>query len=124
MKIWFYIFTGGGLGSLLRFYTSAWANPLFSALPAGTFLSNMISSFLLGIASAAIEYAASGKVFFQYFVIAGLCGGYSTFSTFSYENLQLLKQNQYAMFIMNTCINVSVCILSIMGGYKTIKILL
>ncbi|HRO08052.1 MAG TPA: fluoride efflux transporter CrcB [Saprospiraceae bacterium] len=80
-----YVFVGGGIGSVARFYLSALnINKAEVFWPAGTMLANLLSCFILGILTAKIlndQLHASAALL----LITGFCGGFSTFSSFSYE---------------------------------------
>jgi CrcB protein len=121
MQKYLLIFMGGGAGSLLRFFISRYFNPLFISLPIGTLLANVLSSFLLGITLALLQEKFEGNVWLQPFVITGICGGFSTFSTFSSETFDLMKSDNYHWALLNILLNVVLCIIFIAVGMKIIK---
>ncbi len=107
---------GGAIGSILRFtVTLALRSSLF---PYGTFLVNLIGSFVIGLAFA---YSLRNPVFetnWRLFITAGLCGGFTTFSAFSLENFSLLQQQKIALFLVYTAGSVLCGLLATWAGYK------
>ncbi len=89
MMQWLAIALGGALGSLLRFACVSYLTPLFNLrFPVGTFVVNMIGSLLIGIAYV-ILVEKSAPLEWRLFFITGVLGGFTTFSAFSVELLQL-----------------------------------
>ena len=86
---------GGALGSMLRFGTSLVIGP--KNFPLATLLINIIGSFVIGLVIAYSSrndtFAANWKLFFA----TGVCGGFTTFSAFSLENLQLLQDGKFGL---------------------------
>ncbi|MHA3047892.1 fluoride efflux transporter CrcB [Riemerella anatipestifer] len=95
MKTILYIFIGGGLGSVFRFLVSRYTAQFFKlgTFPMGTLVVNVLGCFLIGLLSNSLMKQESDIV--RYFFIVGLCGGFTTFSTFSYENFVLWQNQDY-----------------------------
>ena len=116
MKQALLVFLGGGIGSCLRYFISKSLNPILSGFFLGTFLVNVIGCLLIGII---LGYALKDAVLSQSYVLllaTGFCGGFTTFSAFSYENLGLLKSGEYLNFSLYTLGSVLLGILAVFAG--------
>ncbi len=104
----FWIFIGGGLGSLARFGMSKmvglWSQ---SSFPLATFISNMLACALLVLIVYLLP-TKSENPWLQSFLIIGFCGGFSTFSTFSYENYILFSNGQWQMAALNIILSLGI----------------
>lgn len=103
------VFLGGGTGSLLRFFF-AW---LFSrtslALPFATLSSNLVSCLVFALLLSAYESRQAIPDAYKAFIIIGICGGLSTFSTFSFETFELIKLGMTGWAIANILISCGLC---------------
>jgi CrcB protein len=107
----FAIFLGGGLGSLARFsITRGVLNYLGEYLALGTFIANVLAVLILGLTLGKYEPMFSSKNFWYFFVVIGFCGGFSTFSTFSFETLVLFKTGQIWWGIANVLFSVGITV--------------
>lgn len=91
IRLAIFVGLGGMLGSILRFLISQWVLKFTPGIaPSGTLLVNVIGSFLLGFL-----FHYFGKMDRSYYVLltSGFCGGFTTFSTFSVENIDLMVTN-------------------------------
>ncbi len=105
------IFLGGGLGSIARFGVSKGVLFYFKHdLPLGTFLANLLACLILGLALGKYEPMFSEKNFWFFFVVIGFTGGFSTFSTFSFETLVLFKTGQFRYAIANVLFSVAITV--------------
>lgn len=114
MKTLIAIFIGGGLGSIARYAISrlsllAFGNTIY---PLGTLISNVFSSALLAVLVVYI-----GKEYLQGlwvpFLVIGFCGGFSTFSTFSFETFILINEGKWIWAGANVLISVITCLVLI-----------
>lgn len=101
---WLAVFLGGGIGSLMRFGIGK--IPFTSLFPLNTLISNILACFLLG----AIVYSVKPQGNWQLFLTIGICGGLSTFSTFSKETFDLFQSGNYAIALANILISVMACL--------------
>ncbi|MFC4817579.1 MULTISPECIES: fluoride efflux transporter CrcB [unclassified Flavobacterium] len=107
MKTIVYIAVGGAIGSVLRYLmNSVVAKWSTTAFPIGTFLVNCIGCLMIGLFFGYFEkYNVLSKEM-KLFLITGLCGGFTTFSAFSVENVGLLQSNQTGTMLLYTALSV------------------
>jgi len=114
MKTLIAIFIGGGLGSVARYLIRKLSILIFeeALFPIGTLLANILSSAILAVVVVYI-----GRDYLQGlwipFLIIGFCGGFSTFSTFSYETFILINEGKWVWASANVLVSVVTCILLI-----------
>ena len=87
--------SGAALGAWLRWGLGLWLNPQHAILPFGTIAANLVGGYGIGLALAWFANAPGLSPEWRLFVITGLLGGLTTFSTFSAETVQLLMRQQY-----------------------------
>lgn len=113
------IFVGGGIGSVLRYLIGIPFKMGNISLPIGTLLANISAAIIIAITFAlANKSNISPRTLF--FLTTGLCGGLSTFSTFSWETVQLFQQQQFGWAIFNILITNIACI-GLIAGISTFK---
>lgn len=105
---WLFVFLGGGLGSLARYGFSLAALRMYSGnFPLGTFISNLLSCVLLVIFAHCIQMKADSEDWVRPLLVIGFCGGFSTFSTFSNETVQLMTSGNMALAVFNVLLSMA-----------------
>ena len=109
------VFLGGGLGSICR-YAVARALPAYE-WPVATLLANMLSCIVLG---ALVALAAREMVSLNYrlLLMTGFCGGFSTFSTFSYETLVFLREGDFGLAALYVGLSLFAGLICLLLGLK------
>lgn len=115
---------GGFLGSIARYLSQIAAGKIFSSgFPSGIFLVNIIGCLLIGIVYALTEKGNLLTSEMRLFLAVGFCGGFTTFSTFSYDNLMLLKDNSIGLLLINTFGSVAFGLLAVYAGIVLIRLI-
>jgi CrcB protein len=113
---------GGGLGSVARFLcqrsVAAWYPHAF---PFGTLIVNFLGCFLIGLLLGLMEKGSFVKPDMKLLLITGFCGGYTTFSAFAAENIQLLRDGRLLYFMIYTVGSVVLGILAAYAGLSLVK---
>ncbi|MFL5762521.1 MAG: fluoride efflux transporter CrcB [Bacteroidia bacterium] len=105
-----FVFIGGGIGSLFRYgIAELFRNNWKSNFPVATLCSNVLSCIILALT---VGYFAKADLNpgIKTFILVGICGGFSTFSTFSFETVELMRSGNLAVAISNVLISVIVCL--------------
>ncbi len=122
MLTYAWIAAGGAIGTMLRFWLNLFFTGRFGeTMPWGTILINVTGSFAIGLFAALSEPGGrlplSTDV--RLFVLVGLCGGYTTFSSFSLQTLALFQAGDPGRAIANVMLSVFCCLIAVWRGFAT-----
>lgn len=109
------VFVGGGLGSSLRYLLSDYLNKS-NSIPYGTLIANISGSFLIGIILGLTLKNDILSTNTTLFLTVGFCGGYTTFSSFAYENYLFLKNDEFWLFALYTIGSIALGIAAVFAG--------
>jgi CrcB protein len=120
MTLYLLIALGGALGSVARFALSSVIGNLFSAtFPWGTLVVNVTGSFIIGF--YATLTGPDGRIFAggttRQFVMTGICGGYTTFSSFSLQTLSLARDGEWLQAGANSVGTLVACLVAVWLGH-------
>ena len=121
MKSLLLVFIGGGVGSALRYLIGKWLNSPDTGIPYGTFAANILGSLLIGIILGLAAKNNSLNSNQTLLLATGFCGGFTTFSTFAYENHVLLKSGDFTSFAVYTIASFIVGFFAVFLGLYIIK---
>ncbi|MBK5271253.1 MAG: fluoride efflux transporter CrcB [Bacteroidia bacterium] len=115
---------GGGIGSIARYLCQKWFSISYTqTFPWGTFVVNLIGCFLIGLVYAASEKGTALSPQTRLFLATGFCGGFTTFSTFAFENMELFRSGDTAYFLLYTIGSVVLGIIGVFGGVAIMKLI-
>ena len=119
MKALIYVFIGGGVGSIFRFMISNYAHklPMAGCFPLGTLLANVLGCFCIGIFSSLFKE----NEYLKYLLVTGFCGGFTTFSTFSMENITLWQSGQYGILVLYLTLSIALGLSAVYLGSQLLK---
>lgn len=115
-----WIFIGGGLGSLGRWWFSGWiANAFGQTFPWGTLLVNISGCFVIGLFSTITgpEGRWLAPATFRQFFMLGICGGYTTFSSFSLQTLSMAEEGEWFKAGANCVLSLVLCLVGVWLGH-------
>jgi fluoride exporter len=117
MKEFLVVFLGGGVGSALRYWLSGsvyrFVQPTF---PYGTLVVNISGCFLIGFLMAVFEERFVVQPLLRLFLTLGILGGFTTFSTFSYETVELLREGSMLSGLLNVLFSLGGCLTATLVG--------
>ena len=120
MKALLFVVLGGSLGALCRWGLSSWIDQSrgdATSFPLGIFTANILGCLLFGLLFGLGENRPWMSDHFRLLLFTGFLGSFTTFSTFSWNTLELLKSGQFGMALLNVGLSVLVGLGAVWGGY-------
>src|SRR5262245_30917002 len=118
-QTWLFVALGGAIGSVARYGISLAALPISRTLPWGTIIINVAGSLVIGffgtLTLSGGKYPVSENV--RLFVMVGLCGGFTTFSAFSLQTLDLIRDGSVLRAAANIILSVTLCVGAVAIGH-------
>lgn len=119
MSAYLWIAAGGALGSVARFWLSGVVAWHCTTFPLGTLLVNISGSFAIGFLATLLSSVGRGLApdHFRLFLFYGVLGGYTTFSSFSWQTLELVRQGHRLQAGVNVLASVALCLVAVWLGH-------
>jgi CrcB protein len=113
------VLLGGGFGSVARYFLSYFfIKNNTSNFPWATFIANSLGCLIIGLLFGYIQKNNLQNETLKLLLITGFCGGFTTFSTFSLENLQFIQNQNYNLALIYTIASITVGFLAVIIGFK------
>jgi len=115
---------GAAIGGALRFGISGYIQRNSAVIfPYGTLFVNVAGTFILGLIMFYLNEKELIGNEMRLFLTVGFCGGFTTFSTFSYETLMLFRDSEFGLAVFNVFLNVALCLFGIYMAYIISKLI-
>jgi fluoride exporter len=126
MVMYIWVAIGGALGTTARYWLSGVVARLVGeTFPWGTLVINVTGSFVIGF--FAILTGPDGRLYAgsvtRQFVLIGICGGYTTFSSFSLQTLNLINDGEWTRAGANIVLSVALCLLAVWAGFAAASLI-
>lgn len=109
---------GGFIGSIGRYMISKWnTNECFIALPIGTLAVNILGSFIIGFLAGVPIKSEWMTADMRLLLMVGICGGFTTFSSFTNENMSLIQNGQYILAFAYTLMSIALGLAAVFIGH-------
>ena len=116
---YFWVMIGSAIGGLFRFAISRWMAAVSMQFPFGILLINVLGSFVIGyfgtLTLQSGKYPVSDNL--RLFAMVGLCGGFTTFSSFSLQTFDLLRSGAWGRAVANVVLSVVLCLAAVAAGH-------
>jgi CrcB protein len=118
MLVYFLVALGGALGSIGRYGMGLWFTDLTGlAVPWNTILINILGCLAIGFLATVTGPGGHFPTDSRAFLLAGLCGGFTTFSTFSLQTLQLADNGRWLLAASNVVLSIVLCLIAVTLGH-------
>ena len=121
MKQLLFVFIGGGFGSVLRYVIGKWFIRSGNTIPFATLFVNVIGSLIIGLVIGYFIKVSDTSNNYVLLLATGFCGGFTTFSTFAYENHIFLKSGDFTSFAYYTIASFVVGFLAVFAGMYIVR---
>lgn len=113
---------GGFVGTCLRYLTGKWCEHLSqgSGFPWGTFVVNVVGSFLIGLLLGVAEERGVLSSQMSLLLITGFCGGFTTFSTFADDVFLMLDRHQWVLFVAYVALSLALGVVMVWLGRRVV----
>jgi CrcB protein len=116
--------TGGFIGSVMRYLVQVFVErDMSSTFPYGTLVANIVGSFIIGVVFALAGKGNLMSAEWRMFLAVGICGGFTTFSSFAYNNFTMLKENAFGPFFLNIFGSLFLGILAVYLGVLLVRVI-
>ncbi|MGH2566903.1 MAG: fluoride efflux transporter CrcB [Bacteroidota bacterium] len=123
MLNYLFVFVGGGIGASARYWLGGIVHERYgSDFPYGTLVVNVVGCFLIGVLMVTLEERFLGSPHLRIFLTIGILGGFTTFSSFSYETMAMLRDGEFFFAALNVAISVATCLAGTWLGMQVGKL--